>query len=901
MDNPENPTPQPPRWADRLLEWFVAPHLLEDLQGDLYEVYRKRLEQVGSAQAGREYGRAVLHYLSPFFYKRKPTEYPQLSTLHPDMIRNYLLVAWRNLIRSKSFSAINILGLSIGMTCCMLLLLYIRSELSFDKHHRNASDLFLVKSDVIYPTGAQEENPRQSSPYAAALKAEFPEIEQVTRLKTNFSESKVLLQVHEDNQRLQSFYETNGYQADSTFFDLFTYQFTEGDPKTALNDVHSVVLSEEVAHKLFGEKPALNRIIKINGQTGNGENFQVTGVYRDESTRSHIDARFLVPMTAGWVGSFLREQPQNFYYNNMFHTYLRLRPGSDAQQLNRKLPAFIEKYAREGLKGSGFDKKISLLPVSDLHLYGQMREIITPTSSMTYLYILASIAIFTLLIACINFMNLATARSAKRAAEVGIRKVMGAGRGLLVRQFLGESMFLSAIGLVIAFGLVAVLLPVFNQLTDKQLNFRELIEPEIIGSFVALTLLTGLLAGSYPAFYLSVFNPVQVLKGRFANSISAIALRRGLVVFQFVISIGLVFATLVIQQQMRFLQNQPLGFTKEQQLVIPLRSEAAHKAYAGLQNEIRQNNQVTGASGTKYYPGIRSPSDVGLYRPDQNVGQAQYVKTNFVGPDFMKLMGFQLLKGRIFSTEFPGDTNLRMVVNETVLRKMGVPLEKAVGYKLKFGDKGDASLEIVGVVKDFHFEDLHQPIQPYAFLLLNDANSYNYLVVHVNTAQVDNVLAFAEQKWKALVPDEPFEYSFIDEDFQRNYQTDARTSAIVGYFTGIAILISCLGLFGLAAFAAQQRTKEIGVRKVLGASVGSIVGLLSKDFIKLIVIALVIASPLAGYAMNRWLQGFAYKIAIEWWMFALAALLIVAIALLTVSFQSIKAALLNPVKSLRSE
>ncbi|MVM33040.1 FtsX-like permease family protein [Spirosoma sp. HMF4905] len=817
------------------------------------------------------------------------------------MFRNYLKIAWRNLLRSKSFSAINILGLSVGMTCCMLLVLYIRSELSYDKHHQYANDLYLVKSKTTESTGVETENPREPSLYAAALKAEFPEVEQVTRLKTNFSESKIMLQVRQPGQPTQSFYETNGYQADSTFFDLFTYQFTEGDSKTALQDVHSVVLSEDVAHKLFGDVPALNKLIQINGSTGNGETFKVTGVFRDESARSHIDARFFVPMSAGWVGHFLRENEQNFYYNNMFYTYLRLRPGADAEQLNRKLPAFIEKYAREGLKSAGMDKKISLVAVPDLHLHGQIREVVTPTSSVTYLYILASIALFTLLIACINFMNLATARSAKRAAEVGIRKVMGAGRGGLVRQFLGESMVLTSLALVIAIGLVALLLPVFNQLAGKSLAFSTLIEPKTIAAFITLALLTGLLAGSYPAFYLSVFNPVEVLKGRFANSISATTLRRGLVVFQFVISIGLVLSTLVIQQQMKFLRNQSLGFTKDQQLIIPMRSDDSHKAYPTLRDEIQQISQVTGAAGAKFYPGILSPNDVGLYRPDQTTSQQQYVKLNFVDQGFMQLMGFKVVKGRLFSPAFLADTNQRTIVNETTLRKLGVPLSKAIGYKLNFGEEGHRSfLEVVGVIRDFHFEDLHHSIEPYAFLLNNSPN-YNYLIVHVNTAQANDVLALAERKWKALLPNDPFEYSFLDEDFQKNYQADARTSGIVSYFTFIAILISCLGLFGLAAFAAQQRTKEIGVRKVLGASVGSIVTLLSTDFVKLVGIAIVIASPIAWYAMNRWLQGFAYKVTIEWWLFALAGLLAMGIALLTVSSQAIKAALVNPIKSLHSE
>ncbi len=826
------------------------------------------------------------------------------------MLRNYLKIAVRNLLRSKSFSAINILGLSVGMTCCMLLVLYIRSELSFDKHHQHANDLYLVSSDAMFSAGSYEEVPRLSAPYAAALKAEFPEVAQVTRIWANFLESKTLFQVRESGKPVQSFYETKGYQIDSSFFDVFTYQFTEGNARTALLDAHSVVLSDAVAHKLFGNAPALNKLIRINGEMGKGESYKVTGVFRDESARSHIDARFFMPMTAGWVGGFLRDQAQNFHTNNMFYTYLRLQPdrmgkSADARQFTRKLPAFIEKYARKDLAANGKDKRIFLVPVPAIHLYGQVREVLTPTNSTTYLYILASIALFTLLIACINFMNLATARSAKRAAEVGIRKVMGAERSALIGQFLGESMVLTLLAVVLAFGLVAVLLPVFNQLTAKTLAFSELVDPAIIGAFLVLALLTGLVAGSYPAFYLSVFNPVDVLKGgangRFTNAVSAVALRRGLVVFQFVISIGLVLATVVIQRQMAFLRNQPLGFTKDQQVVIPLRSDEAHKVYTALRNDITQNNQVLGAAGAMYYPGIINPSDVSLHRPDQTVSQIQTVKTNWVDQGFMQQMGFQLLKGRLFTSAFPGDTANRMIVNEATLRQLSIPLEKAIGQTLNFDERGKtSSVEIIGVIKDFHYEDLHKAIQPYAFLLNNEP-FFNYLIVHVNTAHVGNVLTFLEQKWKAVRPDEPFEYSFLDEDFQRNYQADARTSRIVTYFTIISILISCLGLFGLAAFAAQQRTKEIGVRKVLGASVTSIVGLLSKDFMRLVLIAILIASPLAWYAMTKWLQGFAYRITIEWWMFAGAGLLAIGIALLTVSYQSIKAALMNPVKSLRSE
>lgn len=818
------------------------------------------------------------------------------------MLRNYVKIAIRNLLRSKSFSAINILGLSVGMACCMLLLLYIRSELSFDRHHEHADNLYLLGSKSKIGQNAGRERPNSSAPYAAAMKSEYPEIEQVARLFV--SDEKALLQVREPGKPLLSFYETKGYQVDSTFFDLFSYQFTEGNPKTALTDLHSVVLSEEVARKLFGDATALGRIIRIGGDTGLGEEFRVTGVYRDASANSHIDARFFVPIYAGGIGSFLREAKLDFANNNMFVTYLRLKPGTNPQQLEKKFPAFIEKYARNDLKLVGFDQDMFLVAVSDLHLYNKFQAVVTPTNSTIYLYILGSIALFTLLIACINFMNLSTARSAKRAAEVGVRKVMGAQQSALVRQFLGESMVLTLLALVVAVVLVAASLSLFNQLTDKSLSVFELFEPQIALAFLTLAVVTGLLAGSYPAFYLSLFNPIQVLKsggGKFTNSLSAVALRRGLVVFQFVVSVGLVLATFIIQEQMRFLRDQPLGFAQDQQIAIPLRSGEARASYNAFRSEILRNNQVIAAAGAQFYPGIANLSDMVFHRPDQSVDQGQDIRINRVDYDFLKTMNFRLKQGRLFSQQFPADTNNRLIVNEATLRKFQIPENKAIGQRLNFDWDGQTyPYDIVGVVKDFHFEDLHQTIEPYAFML-NSRPNFNYIIAHINGANMANVLGFLEQKWKSLRPDEPFEYTFLNEDFQKNYQAEARTSRIVSTFTIISILISCLGLFGLAAFAAQQRTKEIGVRKVLGASVPNIVALLAADFLKLVVIAILIASPIAWYAMNRWLQDFAYKIDIPLWVFAGAGGIALLIAFLTVSFQSVKAALMDPVKSLRTE
>ena len=817
------------------------------------------------------------------------------------MLRNYLKIALRNLRKSKLFSSINVFGLSVGMTCCMLLLLYINNELSFDNHHEFAEDIYLLRSEIQY-NGEKIDNPTASSPYARAMKAEYPEVEQVTRLWQNSMESQALLRVEESGKTLKAFNEKPGYQVDSTFFDVFTYQFLEGSPKNALDDVYSVVLSEDLAQKLFGAESALHKTIRIGGVTGYNENYQVTGVYRDESTRSHIDAPYFLSINAGWVGGFLREQKQDFGGNNQFYTYLRLQPGTDAGKFERKLSSFIEKYAQKDFDLMGIDKKLALLPLTDIHLTEQIDTIVTPTSSVTYLYVLGAIALFTLLLACINFMNLATARSVKRAAEVGMRKVMGAQRGGLIGQFLGESMVLTLLALLVALVLVVMFLPAFNQLSGKALEFSDLLQPKIIAAFVGLALFTGLLAGSYPAFYLSMFNPLDVIKGKYVNSASATLLRRGLVVFQFVISIGLVVATVVIQRQMKFIREQPLGFMQDQQIVIPLRNDKSRDAYVALRNELLQSGQISDASGTDYYPGIPNNNDMGIYRPDQSVNEIRLAKRNFVSPDYMETMGFEIVAGRMFSAKFPGDTANRVIVNEATLRKLSISLEKAIGQKLNSDWQGETrSFEIVGIVRDFHFADLHQVIEPYVFFLDSHTNWFNYLIVHGNTTEVGKVLPFIESKWKTLVPDEPFAYSLLKEDFQKNYAADARTARIVNVFTIISILISCLGLFGLTAFEAQQRVKEIGVRKVLGASVASIVALLSKDFVKLVVAAIVIATPLTWYLMNEWLQDFAYKIDIEWWVFALAGGLAVGIALLTVSFQSVKAALMNPVESLRSE
>jgi putative ABC transport system permease protein len=816
------------------------------------------------------------------------------------MLKNYLTIAWRNLMKSKIFSFINIFGLAIGLTCCLLIALYINNELSYDKHHRNINRLVQLGT-VFVKDGKDERTANTPAPMADAMKQEFPEIEQTSRLLMLFAEDKTLLQYKEGQEEPKSFYETKGYIADPSFFKLFTYHFIEGDPETALENSNKIVLSEEIAKKFFGNKPALNKIIHVSSNTNGDTTFIVSGVFRPSVKPTQIDARFFLSIKGGNMESFISRQT-DMVGNNMFSTFFLLKKGSDPKKLEAKFPAFVSKYIGQGLKAAGFYKKQFLIPVKDIHLHSGMTNNISPTGSITYLYILISIAVFTLLIACINFMNLSTARSSKRSAEVGIRKVLGAEKRSLISQFLGESIIMSLIAFVFAAIITMLLLPAFAHVAGKDLtiNFSE--HWYILAGFLILSVMTGLFAGVYPAFYLSSFQPVKVLKGKLTNSLSVLSLRKGLVVFQFVISVILIIASVVIGKQMHYMRSTDLGFAKDQQVIIPLRSNVAKNIYIPLKNEIKKDPQVEMAGATFYYPGIMNPSDVGLYMEGKSVRESKLVHTNVVDETFLQTLGIQPVAGRLFSEQFPADTANALVVNESAIKEIGFPdAQKAIGSKVYFDWRGQSyNYTIVGVVKDFHFQDLHVPIAPYAFSLNNRPN-YNYLIVHAKASDASSVLKNLRSSWNKLNPNEPFEYSFLDEDFQKNYEAENRLSAIVGYFTVIAILISCLGLFGLGTFSAEQRTKEIGIRKVLGASVSGIVALLSKDFLKLVVAGILIATPIAWWAMNKWLQDFAYRINISAWIFIVAGVAALVIALLTVGIQANRAAVANPVESLRTE
>lgn len=884
----ENDDPKPPRWADWLLSQFCARHMLETIQGDLLEEFHHQVRLNGLSKARWQYGLEVLGFLKPQFIKKSSSEFLSHSDFNFNMLYNYFKIAFRNLRNSKVYSAINIFGLALGLSTCLMITLYIADEWQVDKHHANSDRLFRVSLDT--PT---ERWSALAGPVASGLKQDFPEVEVSARILKFSGFEEVLLKYGEGTGR-KEFFEQNAYYADSTIFDVFTYDFKFGSANAALNRPNTVVLSEKVAYKIFGNENPVGRVVKIGLAFGTFD-YNVTGVFRDNK-KSHVNAHLLLSMQNSDIGGWVTEQ-RNWAANNIFHTYIKLLPGVNAKNFEAKLPEFLARRGGNDLKAMGISKSLFLQPVPDIYLKSNIGNELSPNGSITYLYIFGSIGIFILLIACINFMNLSTARSEKRAREVGIRKAMGAYRESLIFQFLGESIIMSILALLAALGITVSLLPALNNLVGKQLQLLN--DPFLLLWMAGVTLLTGLFAGLYPAFYLSSFRPASVLKGKVMSSLAAITLRKGLVVFQFTISIILILGAVVAWQQLSFIQNQNLGFDKGQKLIIPLKSAKASANYSVLKNELLRNPHVVSVTSGSVHPGVETMEDLLFYKENQTVQQAIDIHFATVETEYIETLGFAMVAGRPFSKEFGADSS-SIILNEAAVKKLGFDATTAIGKRLYY-EFGNARREaqIVGVVKDFNFESLHTAIRPYA-LTTSITEKHQYLIADVRKGDYGKLVSEFEKLWLKIGSDTPFTYSFLDQDFQRRYEKDERTADIISYFTVIAIMIACLGLFGLSTFSAAQRTREIGVRKVLGASVAEIAGMLSKEFLILILLAILIASPFAWFGMHRWLDGFAYKIEIKWWVFALSGLLTIVVSILTVSWQSIKAALMDPVRSLRS-
>ncbi|MGH7493576.1 MAG: ABC transporter permease [bacterium] len=798
------------------------------------------------------------------------------------MLKNYLKIALRNLRKHKGYTFINVIGLAIGMVCCLLILLYVQYELSYDRYNEKVGQIYRLCERFVPLQEGGSDFVEVATPAAwrAALLADFPEILHLVRIYPAPGQRLI-------SYKDKRFYESQVAWADASLFEVFTLPLVSGDPKTALVEPDAVVISDATARRYFGDEDAQGKTLAIEGT-----DYRVTGVMRDMPANSH----FQFDMFAS-ISSLGALDAREHWIYHVFYTCLLLPSGYNPDDLEKKLPGFIEKHLGPELTTQqGSDLRPFLQPLADAHLRSvHFNADIAPQGDIRYIYIFSTIALFILFIACINFMNLATARAANRAKEVGLRKVLGAQRTQLIRQFLGESVLLSFAALLTAVVLIELLLPLFNRLSGLPLDtvYQRNI-PVALGLF-GLTLLVGIAAGSYPALFLSGFQPVRMMKGVSSDGAKGEFLRKGLVVFQFVISIVLIIGTSLVYRQLGYIQNKKLGFDKEQVVVIPMQGNTLRERYNVFRNQILREPDVIAVGAASNLPGRTVPGNMVL--PEGH--KPRSMRMLFVDHDFPKMLGMEVVAGRNFSKNFPSDEHSAFLLNETAVKEFGWddPIGKQFAWILP--DSVVKSGTVIGVLKDFHIKPLHERIEP--LVLFIRPGRLNYIYARVAPVDVPATLAIIEKHWQAVYPEYPFEYTFLDDDVNRLYQSEQQLAQIFGYFAGLAILIAGLGLFGLAAFTAEQRTREIGVRKVLGASVPGIVALLSKDFLKLALIAFAVASPIAYFAMNRWLQDFAYRIQIGIETFLLAGVLALMIAWLTVSYQSIKAALANPVEALRHE
>ncbi len=805
------------------------------------------------------------------------------------MFSNYIKVALRNLWKSKGFSAINILGLSIGLATCLLIALYVVDELSYDRYNEKKDRIYRINTDIRFG-GGDLHLTVASDPMGATLKKDYPQVEEYTRVY-NSSGSKLL------KKGMQYITEDNVAHVDSTFFNVFTLPALEGDTRTALNEPNTVVITETAAKKYFGTVHALGKIIEADHKP-----FKVTAVIQDVPRNSHFhfDLFFSMDNVDYQWGNFL---------SNNFQTYIVLKEGTDYKAFEKNFSQVIEKYlipqakqfmqisSMEEFEKAGNKLEYTLMPLLDIHMFSDRFPELGINGNIQYVYIFSAVALFVLLLACINFMNLSTARSANRAKEVGIRKVLGTDKKTLVVQFLVESTVTVIIALLLAMGIAWLVLPLFNEMAAKTLSISYLADKELLPFILLLPFIVGALAGFYPALFLARFRPITVLKGIDSSGFKKSHLRSALVVFQFATSIILIIGTLVVYRQLNYIQTKSLGFNKDQVLIINGTGALGKNAEA-FKQEVLNMPGVSSGTLSGFLPVSSSRNDNSFSKtPVIDAENGINMQRWEVDYDYIKALGMEMVAGRNFSKSYGSDSSAT-IINETTARLLG--FDSPIGKKLySFDDANNpVAYEIIGVVKNFHYESLRQQIGPLCMMLGHNPYLASF---KVNTAQIQSLVKGVENKWKTMAPGMPFSYRFLDDSFDDMYRNEQRVGKVAITFAVLAILIACLGLLGLVTYAAEQRVKEIGIRKVLGATAGNIVGMLSKDFVKLVLIAIVIASPVAWWGMHQWLLDFAYRINISWWIFLVAAIVAVVIAVLTVAYQAIKAAMANPVKNLRTE
>jgi putative ABC transport system permease protein len=812
------------------------------------------------------------------------------------MIRHYFTTTVRFLARNKTFSFINIIGLSIGTLCCLYIVLYVLDQYNYDKHHRDAENIYRITSALVLPGNQPENMATCSPPVAPAMKNDFGEVVEFTRTTGTIGMNQHLLRYQD-----KSLYETDAIFVDSTFFKVFTYRFLQGSDENVLSEPYSVVLLKHTADKLFGKTSGVGKTITIDNGYGKNE-FKVTAVV-EAAGKSHLKANMFLTMNSGGIGAYVRSNT-SWAGNNFTGSYIKLNSKADAAALEKKFPAFLEKYGQQQLKDLGMKKELHLQPVSTIHTTTGYKAEPTEAVSPSFLNILLAIAGLIQLIACINFMNLSTARASKRAKEVGVRKVIGAERKDLMKQFLGESFMLSLLAMLITLPLLWLMLPYLNGITKADVRIGMFQDYRLWILLLSLSLITGTVAGSYPAFYLSAFQVLKVLKGNFSNHVSATGIRKGLVVFQFALSIVLIIGIITIYSQLNYMKNKDLGFEQEQTLVFTFHTDDSKARLQSFSTDLKNLAEVKAVSRANNYLSQFVWNDIGVYLHGGNMANSSDAPFMVSDENFLKANGIRLVSGRDFRLH----DSLRVLINETLANDLGLDVKAAPGTKLYWDlDKGSTvTFEVVGVMKDFNYNSLREDVRPFMLMYSSDRDAFtgsslHNVIVSTNTKDYKNLLARIETVWRKHLPAVPFEYVFLDDEVAKQYDGEITLARIINSFALMAIIISCLGLFGLSAFTAEQRTKEIGIRKVLGAKIFQIATLLSKDFLILVSIAMLIAWPIAWWGMNEWLQAFAYKINMSWWMFAAAGAISILIAMLTVSFQAIKAALINPVRSLRSE
>jgi len=783
------------------------------------------------------------------------------------MIKNYLKTALRAIKRAKMFSVLNIVGLAVGMGSCFLIFLFVQHELSYDKFHEKHNQIYRVTAEW-HLEGETQIGQATPATVAPALLKDYPEVQDAVRVE---KQGAII------RYQGESFVERNFLLVDPSFFDVFNFPLIQGDPDTALSDIHSIILTQRAAEKYFGNEQPLGKILNI----GEKFDFKVTGVANNPPSNSHIDFDFLVKFD--FINTYANFNYMESWGAWNFHTYILLQEDCSPSQFESKSPAFLSTYRGDAEN----PKKLHLNPLININLetHGKLK----------YITFFTAIAVIILLLACINFMNLSIARSSERIKEIGMRKVIGAKKPQLIKQFLGESAILAFLALPLALLMVYMILPSFNSLANTQLQSNYFQNSLFIIGMFGITVVVGLISGSYPSFYLSSIHPVQSLKGKLKSGKKASLMKSLLVVFQFSVSIILIISAVTVSHQIHFIHHKDLGFNKDFMVNIPIYENSLRQKSEVLKSEILQNPNISKAAVSSFSPGSHPYQSVDWEgrKPDQELMMAWYSVDN----DFVDTFGIKILKGRDFSRDFPSDVKSAYILNEAAVRALG--WDQVVGKQFCV-ERADTSMgRVVGVMKDFHFASLHQSIRPLA-LILEPKGGY-YFSLKISSRNMKDTLSYIETKFKEFAPHSPFNYTFMDEEIAEMYMEEDRLGTLINSFSVLAVFIACLGLLGLASSSINQRTKEIGVRKVLGASVPNIFVLLINDFTKLVLISNIIAWPVAFYAMNQWLQNFVYRINLEWWLFAISALGALMVAVLTVSFHTVKAATSNPADSLRYE